>query len=207
MDFDAPDDINSDGGNYIDAPGTYHIVITEIKEGEGQKGGPIDGFTFGFDVLAGTSEQCAGKSGSQSLFAPNMTGSDKAQLQSKKKLAAFFVATGVLLPEQLGKAVKIDVPAATGQQLIVTLARKMDKDANGNWTIESKFLEINYSDIYHVDDPAAKAYPKSDEALGMIDAKDRHPPGWFGFKQKKSSPSPAAAAKVEEPVDVNAMFG
>lgn len=206
MDFEAPEDISNDG-NYINEPGTYHIVVTEICEGESIKGNPIDGFTFGFDVLAGTTENCAGKSGSQSLFAPNLTGTDKQQLLAKKKLAAFFIATGVLLPEQLGKSVKINVPAAVGQQLILTLSRKMEKDDNGNYTVETKLLEINYSDIFHVDDPAAKSYPKSEDALGMIDAKDRHKPGWFAFKAKGGSRPTPVAAKTEPPVDVAAMFG
>ena len=121
-------------------------------------------------------------------------------------MAAFFIATGVLLPEQLGKSVKINVPAAVGQQLILTLARKMEKDDNGNYSVETKLLEINYSDIFHVDDPEAKSYPKSEDALAMIAATDRHKPEWFAFKSKKSVQKPAPA-KAEPPVDVAAMFG
>lgn len=212
MEFDAPEDVKGEGGNFLDAPGTYHIVITDVKPGESQKGKPIDGFTFHFDVLAGTVDGCSGKSGSQSLFAPDLSKEQKSIDAAKRKLAAFFIATGVMTPDQLGKPVNIDESAANGKQLLVKFARKMEKDGEGNYTVETKFLEIHYSDIFHVDDPEVKDIPKNADALGMIETKDRHPDTWFAFKEKKAATKSAAAESTSsteapaEPVDVAGLF-
>ena len=35
---------------YLNEPGTYHCVITNVAENEGPKGNPIDGFTVGLAV-------------------------------------------------------------------------------------------------------------------------------------------------------------
>jgi len=188
MNFEAPEDIQGDGGNYLTEPGTYHVVITAVKDGLGPKGGAIDGFTFEMDVLAGTADGCSGKTHTECLFAPNLTKSEDNQTMSKRKLAAFFIATGVMTPDQLGKAVSIDVKKAEGAQLLIKLERQMLKnESTGKYDVPTKFLQISYSDMFHVDDPAVKDVPKNKDALGMIDKIDRHDESWFAFKAKKGS--------------------
>ena len=189
MDFDAPEEVAGKGGNFLDDPGTYHVIITDVREGEGPIGNPIDGFTFDFDVLAGTVEGCESKSGGQSLFAPDMSQAEDKQRRAKHVLAAFFIAANVMDPNSLGKSVKIDVAAANGQQLVIQLERKMDQDKKtGKWDVPSKFLKISFSNIYHVDDPRVAGVPKNADAIGMIDADKRHTdPTWFAFTAKKSA--------------------
>ena len=202
--FDAPggDQLNGDDGNRIGEPGTFHLVITSVKEGEGPSGKPIDGFTFEADVLGGTVEGCAGKAHRETLFAPNLSGSDAAQAMARKKLAAFFIATGVMIPDQLGKSVDIDVDKAIGKQLIVDLERQKDKDEKGKYTIPTKYVQTAYANIYHVDDPDVKDIPKNAEALGMRDDADKHGPEWFAFKAKKGAqPTPAAAGASGDQFD------
>lgn len=203
MEFDAPEDVKGEGGNFLDQPGTYHVVISKVIDGEGPKGGAIDGFTFEMDVLAGTVKGCAGKTHKECLFAPDLSRDEKNQLNAKRKLAAFFIATNVMQPEQLGKPVKIDVSAAEGQQLIIKFDRQMKKDDNGDWTIETKFLQISYSDMFHVDDPEVASIPKSEDALAMIDKSLRHDAKWFAFKDRVSGKKPAAKEETVAAGSVN----
>lgn len=207
MEFEAPENIDNTGGNFLDTEGTFHTVVTEIKEGEGQNGNPMDGITVYMDVLAGTVEGCARQTTIQSLFAPNLTESPENQERSKKALAAFFIATGTLVPSQLGKPVKVPVQDAVGKQLVVKLVRKMNKnDQTGKYDVPSKFLKINFHDIYHVDDPDVASIPKNEDAMSMIPGTDRHTPDWFAFKAKKAAkPTPVEAAS--EQVDVAELFG
>jgi hypothetical protein len=182
--FDAPEDIAGEGA-FLSEPGTYHFVVTAIREGEGGSGTPIDGFTIEADCLGGTVAECAGKNHRESLFAPDLSKTEKNQLASRRKLAAFFIATDLMKPEQLGKPVQIDLQAAVGRQFIMRLARQMEKDDKGKFTIATKYLQLDYAAIFHVDDPEVKGIPKNADALGMIDKSLRHDEEYFAFKAKR----------------------
>ena len=214
MDFDAPEDVAGEGGNFLSEPGIYHVIITEIKDGKGPKDNPIDGFTFEMDILGGNVEGCSGKKHRECLFAPDMSKNESSQLSSRRKLAAFFIATNVMTPDQLGKPTKIDVPSANGMQLVIEFERQMDLDeSTGKWDKPTKFLRIAYSNIYHVDDPDVKGIPKNEDALGMIDENFRHDAKWFDFKKKDggggaSKPEPASTPDPTpaEAVSVDDLF-
>ncbi|TWU22484.1 hypothetical protein Pla52o_35410 [Novipirellula galeiformis] len=209
--FDAPEDVNN-GGGFLNEEGIFHIIVTNCREGEGNKGKPIDGFTFEFDVLAGTVENCTGKTGGQSIFSPDLSKEQSKQDAARRKLAAFFIASSILDPNQLGQSVKIDLSGMVEKQLIIKLVRQMKQDEAGNWNVPTKFLEISYSDIWHVDDPQVKDIPKNADALAMIPEEQRHDASWFDFKKKKGAGKPASnrAAKDSKEsannVDVAAMF-
>lgn len=192
--FDAPEDLTVESSRLTE-PGTYHFVVTAIREGEGGSGSPVDGFTVEADCLGGTIDECAGKSHKETLFAPDLSKTEKNQLMSKRKLAAFFIATDLMKPDQLGKPCNIELQNAVGRQFVMKLARQMEKDANGNFTVETKFLQLNFSDIFHIDDPEVKDVPKNVEALGMIDKALRHSEDYFAFKAKKK------AAPAKQPAD------
>lgn len=199
FEFDAPEDLAGGDSNRLSEPGTYHLVITDIREGEGPNGKACDGFTFEADVLAGTTEGCVGKTIKETLFQPNMKGTEDSQRMSRKKLAAFFIATDVMNPNQLGRSVAIDVEAAKGKQLIVEFDRQKDKDEKtGKYTIPTKYIQVAYANIYHVDDPDVKDIPKNADALGCRDDSLKHDSDWFAFKDKtkklaKQSKQPAMA--------------
>lgn len=208
MSFDAPEDLSGGDSNRLSEPGTYHLVITNVCEGEGPNGKPCDGFTFEADVLAGTVEGCAGKTVKETIFAPNMKSSDDAQKMSRKRLAAFFIATDVMTPDQLGKSVNIEVSAAVGKQLVAEFDRQMEKDAAGKYTVPSKYIQISYANIYHVDDPDIKDIPKSKDALGMRDAGSKHDASYFAFKAKtkavaKREPAMAGASASQFDADLS----
>ena len=74
--FDAPETTTGEGGG-LSEPGTYHVVINDVREGESTKGKPIDGLTITVEVLAGTVGGQANKTRSESLFAPNLEDAEK----------------------------------------------------------------------------------------------------------------------------------
>jgi hypothetical protein len=52
----TPDIGGSASDQYLNEPGTYHMIVTSVGENEGPKGNPIDGFTVGLSVLDGTAK-------------------------------------------------------------------------------------------------------------------------------------------------------
>jgi hypothetical protein len=195
LSFQAPEDISGNAGNRLSEPGTYHLIVTNIREGEGPNGKPCDGFTVEADVLAGTGKDCHGKSVKETLFMPNMKGTEDAQEMSLRKISAFCIATGVMTPDQLGKHVDLDVTKAVGKQLVAQFEQQMAKDDKGKYTVPTKYIQIAYANIYHVDDPDVKDIPKEKEALKMRDADDKKDASYFAYK----SHGKAKAEKKREP--------
>jgi hypothetical protein len=201
FDFDAPEDMAGES-TYLSEEGTYHMIITKVNEGHGPKGGTIDGFSFEMDALGGTVDGVVGKSHGETFFSPKLSDKETAQMASKRKMAALFIAADLMRPDQLGKPVKIDLATMAGRQVMMKLARRMDKDeSTGKYTVPSKFLQINYSDIYHVDDPAVKDIPKNAEALEMLEAPFRHNAEYFAPLARKATPKPVAAAVAADSYD------
>jgi hypothetical protein len=201
------------GGTFLDEPGTYHILITNVADGEGPKGGAIDGFTFEGQVLAGTVEGQEGKTISETVFLPGMDESEDSQARANRKVTAFLLASNLVTPAELGKEIDVDIDSAEDQQIIVDLERQMAKDEEtGKWDVETKFLRIAYSNIYHVDDPRAAKVPKYAEALEEIDASNRHTDaGWFDFVKKKGKAASKASngkkpAKQNRADDIASSF-
>ena len=203
--FDAPETV-SGGGGFLNEPGTFHMVINNLVEGEGPKGTPIDGITVTFEVLAGTAQGQENKIKQDSLFKPSLQDlareeKDGTACMARKKLAAFFIATNLLDPANLGKPVEINTSEAIARQLIVKYGWKMEKDGNDKYTVQTDKLEISYSDIFHVDDPQVKDIPKNAEALALIPKEHRHSADWFGWKKKKPGqvkPQMAAASVSDD---------
>lgn len=195
FDFDTADDV-AGGGGFVADPGTYHMVVTNILEGQGKKGSPINGFTVEADVLAGTVQGCDGKKWSESLFGPSGN-SEAGDEWSKKKITAFLLATNLITPDKLGSRITAELQDAIGRQFLVRLEREMELDGKtGKYTIPGKYLQIVFANIYHVDDPDVKDIPKNADAIGLVPKEHRHDATWFAFKSKKSTQSaqPAVVA-------------
>jgi len=192
--WDTTDDL-SGGGNYLNQPGTYHMVILNVLDGLSTKDKPIDGFTVCCDVLAGTTEKCHGKKLDSTFFPPNPQTSDEAQAISRKRNTAFFVATDILDPNKMGQRVSIDPADAIGRQFIVKLGWAQEKNTAGDWVDSTKFLQVDYANVWHVDDPDCKDVPKNAEALALIEKQFRHDAAWFAFKKKNKK---AAVTKTPE---------
>jgi hypothetical protein len=195
--FDAPETTTGEGGG-LSTPGTYHVVINEVREGESAQGKPIDGLTITVEVMDGTTKGMSGKTRSESLFVPSLKDQEKEQQTGqpsmpRKKLAAMFIAANAMQPDQLGKPVDVDTAAMVGQQCVIKFEHQMEKDGEGKYTVPTQYIQISYSDIFHVDDPDVKAVPKSADALSLIPAEYRHNEAWFAWKKKKVAAKPAMA--------------
>lgn len=193
FEFDAPEDIAPES-TYLSEPGVYHFIVTAITEGANKQGTPINGFYLSADALGGTVDDAEGKSFGDTIFYPDMSRTEKQVLAAKRKLAAFFIAADLMTADQLGKPCKIELQDAIGRQIVIKVERQMEKDGNGEFTIATKFLQINYSDIYHVDDPAVGDGVLNAEYVARAAKEHRHPAEYFAFKKKaKAAPKPKPA--------------
>lgn len=177
--FQMPQDIPESGGAFLVTPGTFHALITEIKDNQGPKGNPIDGFTFTVHILAGNVPDCAGKIHQECMFAPKLTSSDGGKFQSQQH-AALYVASNLVDPSARGQRVEIDREKMQDMQVII----RLEKDTY-NSTDDKTFLRMAGVSVHHVDDPRVEKIPKDKDALELIDKKYRHDRAWFDQLIKK----------------------
>lgn len=195
-----------EGGGLRDA-GTYHVVVNEVREGESQKGKPIDGLTVSFEVFDGTTKGQAGKTHTESFFLPTKKDEEKTASMKLRKLTAMAIAGNLMQPEQLGEELDIPFASMVGQQMVVKFDHQMEMDGEGKYTIPSKYIQVSYSDLFHVDDPAVKSVPKNADALSLIDKAHRHPEQWFAWKKKRGAvPASKPAASSVSASDVDDLF-
>jgi hypothetical protein len=198
---EAPESVTG-GGGFIKELGIYHFLITEGHDdlGKRKKDGSrssISGCTLELVCLEGSVDDSAGKSHSETLFYPSPNGSKAANEIKSRAIAALLIATNKMQPSELGGEMAIDqavIDSMRDCQILMKLRRQKEKDGDGNYTIDTDFLELDFANIYHVDDPDVKGVRKDTEALALIPKEHRHPQDWFEFKKKKGSQPAAAAA-------------
>ena len=190
FDFDPPEEFASDS-NYLKTKGTYHLAIVAIGT-EGKDGKLLDGFRVSLEVLDGTTRdktKCTElkKQTNVTFFNGKLTDKDGGKFRRQVQ-AAFFVAAGIFDSPARVAAIKakeetIDLETALGHQIICTL----DVSDKG-------YMELAGASVYHVDDPAAAAFPKNDKALGLLPQSLRHTPAQleaikaaFGGKKKEKA--------------------
>ena len=151
-------------GDGLKTPGVYHVVVTEIHDGESNKGKAIDGFTV--DLVVQNDGDEKDKEYHLALFNAEESKSPESQEWSIKKQTAFFVASNLMRPDQLGKEVEFDLASAVGLQIIIDL---QEEEYEGKTN-----LRLSYANIYHVDDPRAAKHPKCAASLEIIPTAFRH---------------------------------
>lgn len=166
MKYRAPETIDTGGGNWLDKPGTYHLIITAATESPLKKNGEmLDGFRITCQAIDGTVRDSAGftekdKTVELMFWHPKLTDKNEGMF-SRQKQAKLFIATGLLTEEQLGQEVDLDLEDVVGKQIIATL------EANEGDTGRT-FLDLHFSDLWHVDDPAAAKCPKNQKAIELM---------------------------------------
>ena len=189
----TPDIGGSASDQYLNEPGTYHLVVTSVGENEGPKGNPIDGFTVGLSVLDGTAKGQKDKSTNLCLFSPDQSKSDKSQEWARKKQTAFAIASGLVDLKKLGGKIQIDLQTAVGRQIVATF----EHDDSG------KYMQLSYANIYHVDDPRAANFPKDKEALAIIPKDLRKDATYFASLLKRGeSTKPASRLSNSDLADL-----
>jgi hypothetical protein len=188
--METTDDVAGGESQYLSEPGTYHCVVTDVKENQGPKGGAIDGFTVELSVLAGTSEGQKDKQTSLCLFSPDASKSEKSQEWARKKQTAFVIAAGLLDLSKLGGKVNVDLSKARGKQIVLTFD-------NNEYEGKSN-LQLAWASIFHVDDPRAAKFPKDKEALTIIPKADRKDASYFDPILKKSKKKPSQGSRLSQ---------
>ena len=173
-------EVGGGDSQYLSEIGTYHFAVSGIYEGQMANGTPIDGFSVQFSVLDGTVKGQQDKQTTLTFFSPDMSKSEKSQEWSRKKQTAFCIATGLIDIQNLGGKVTVDLIQADGQQVIANVQKQDD---------DSKFLQLHYANIYHVDDPRAANFPKNKEALELIPGESRKNAEYFESILSSSSKS------------------
>ncbi|MCD0459146.1 hypothetical protein [Roseiconus lacunae] len=183
----------------LDAIGKFHFAVDDIFDGvmpDGTTEMKNPGLSVRLRVLAPADHK--DKTIGLIFGDGNMSHKDQGKF-AKKKQCALLVATNVVTPAQLdGSAFSYDEQLARGMQLFGELEWG-DEDDDGK-----KYPELAWANLYHVDDPRAKSYPRDDEALKVIPTSLRHEKGYFDPLLKKNSPSGSSKSQAQaKPTDAD----
>jgi hypothetical protein len=114
------------------------------------------------------------------------------------KQAAFLIASDVITPDQLGEKIDYEVEHAVGSMLFLDLVLgDVAKDGK-------QYLDLAYTNVYHVDDPRAKKFPldaKQKELIAAIKPDFRHNEAYFAklvTKKEQVKKEPAAKADFSD---------
>lgn len=173
--FDQPESLEG-GGNFVDRPGTYHMLVTAVDENPSNKdGAPIAALKVSCSVLAGTDPSQKDRTFDMMLWHPR---AEDTNDMPKKKQARFCLATCLLPEHRPGERAVVEPTDAVGRQFVVKLSNRQKKDeASGKWVDVEGRVDVHYSDIWHVDDAEVRrnGVPLDQEALGLIPASLRKP--------------------------------
>lgn len=188
-------------GGFLREPGGYHFIVSNIEENPTKKGGQlIDNAAFRVtcEVQASTVPGTENKTAELLFFFPKPGGKNDGAF-ARKKIDRFFLAVNLMSEEDAGKeGLDIDLQKAMGRQFKCNLELR---DGDG----DKKYLDIAFTDIFHVDDPAAKAIPANPEMLALIAPSLRRIGSQPAKKdQKKEEPkkNPAEQKKAAEEFDL-----
>jgi len=192
--FDAPEDTGG-SSKFLDQPGTYHLIIMAVHEGAMANGKPMTGggFCATLSAVAGTVKEQEERELNMSFFNGKLDSKDRGEF-ARKKQASFFIAADLMTPGQLGQAgLKIDLQQAVGRQIVATLEVGKDKDGH-----PTKFLELSYANVYHVDDPRAANFPKCANSLALLPNSLRHDAAYFAKLLEKRAPAGNAPTRAPQ---------
>lgn len=171
---DMPDSFEQDN-TFLTEAGTYHFGILAVDEQPVSKAGqPLNGFRVSCSVLDGTVQGQAKREIDLLFFAPKPTDKNGGEF-AKRKIARFALATGILSDPKPGQRVTLDLQEAAGRQFIAEVEHQKDQ-ASGQPT---KFLQLAWANIWHVDDPEVRDVPKSAQALALLPPELRRKPESF----------------------------
>lgn len=190
--LNAPEEIGGGSSTYLSAsePGWYLFAVTEAFEGKRQtKDGlkMMDGISIETEVVGG---EHAGKQFTLNLWDPKPSDKDQGKSAAAKQ-AAFLLATDVISPADLGKEIEYETADSIGALFVAELVA-------GKPTDQGKvYLELNYSNIYHVDDPRHKVKFDEVQAARIADYQPeyRHDAAYFEKLTAKKAPAKKAEAK------------
>jgi hypothetical protein len=195
--LDIPEDIGG-ASAYLDASGQFHSIVKMVHEEAIPKDNdgftPVPGgFSVELEVAAGDHD---GKKFSLIFWGPKLdkADDDKGNVWSRKKQAAFLLASDCISLDQMGKkGVSIDLQDAVGAQIIVDVEMEQYTDSQGK---SRNRPQLVWANIYHVDDPRAKSITKNEKLLATIPKEQRHPGEYFAPLMKKAEKKAAPPTRL-----------
>lgn len=210
MEFDAPEDFSQEGNGLREA-GKYHCVVLAVEENPTNKDGKlIDNAVFraSLAVLDGTTAGQKDKQFDLIFFAPKMTHKDHGEMAKKK---IWFFANSIDCGSIVNGRMVLDFAQAVGRQtcMDIEMQESKYKDNNGAERV-SRNPSLAFCNVYHVDDPRVRDWPKDAAALSLLPAGLRKKPEEFATKKpdqaKPATPTQQKTAKPDlsqSPIDVN----
>jgi len=178
MEIEQPESLEG-GGNFVDQPGVYHMLVTDVDENPAkQDGSPLDATRVSLSVLAGPiNSNQKDRAFELMLWNPNSADDESKQNNAKKLQTKFCLATCLIGHHQPGQRVTVEPTDAKGRQLAIRLSWKQEfNEVTKKWT-DTDRVKVHFTDIWHVDDnEALKAGVNLDHsALAMIPTTLRKP--------------------------------
>jgi hypothetical protein len=184
MDLPTAEEAASSGGTFLNKPGKYHGVIMLAEENAMRGEKMVKGFMFevaAHGVEKGNEEEI-GKTIKLYFGNPDASHKDGGKFSLSKQTAA-LIASNAIAPADLGKkGVSVDVEACKNHQVMFEIELSKP-DAN-----QKRWPDLAYANIYHIDDPRAKSWPKNAEILEL--AKDFRRQESFFESIIKAKPAP-----------------
>lgn len=200
--IDQPESIEG-GGKFIDKPGVYHMLVTEIDENPSAKNGtPLAGKRFTLTCLASTEPNQKDKTFDLMLWDPQPT--DKSDL-SKKRQTRFALAVGLLGQYQPGQRASVNPQDAHGRQLVIKLGWRQKFDEATGQYVDTDHVDVHFADIWHVDDPevAKNSWPVDAASLKIIPRPLRKLPTPAGGNNAVTTAPAAAVTSTRSSVDLS----
>lgn len=154
----AGDDF-ADGG-FLSEPGWYHLIVMSIDDPDPSFTGVA--FEARCEVLAGSVPGQEGKSTKLRFNEPMPSHKDGGKFAAKV-IDRFAIALGLITENDAHKTYAID-NGVKGRHFVAHLVAKLDKDTKQ----PTGFLQLDGAAVYHVDDPAVAAKPKSSQAMAIL---------------------------------------
>jgi len=187
FEMEAPESTDT-GGTFLQEPGTYHFAVMDVDENpQSKKGELLNGFKVDCEAMAGPHK---GKQVELMFFNPKPTDKNNGEMAKKKQFRFAMAVVLVGGPKAAGEKVTVDLQQAKGRQFIATVAHD-NREGNDS---AKKFLQLNFADIWHIDDPSAPQCERSQDAIKLLPAALRRKPESFakadaGAASKSSSGS------------------
>jgi len=183
LELDCPESFDQEGDR-LREPGKYHVVVLGVEENPTNKDGKlIDNAVFraSLSVLDGTAAGQKDKQFDLIFFAPKMTHKDRGELARKK---IWFFADSIGCASVRDGRMHLDFADAAGRQTCLEIEMQESKyrDQNGQEKV-SHNPSLVYCNVYHVDNPAVRDWPKDAASLSLLPADQRKKPEDFDRKK------------------------
>jgi hypothetical protein len=173
--FVAPESADDLGGEstHLEAEGIYHFLVKDVFDGymaNGKTQIKNGGIGVKLEVCHG---EHVGKTVGLNFIDPNAGHKDGGKSAAVKQ-SAFCIATNLLTPDQInGQMVSYDEQEARGHQVVAEVRYPIE---DGKKKVDDKgksYLELHWSNIYHVDDPRTAKVDKNQAMIGLIPSQFR----------------------------------